>query len=536
MTRIATGVLAAAALILGGCGGGGGGGGGGDGGGSTPTNNPGGTTNTGGTTTPPTFTGFDFSVGQGDFWRFSWDAAHTSFAQGSSPTSGSANGTFEVRLGSPQTIAGVTLYQVQVSGNPAAIVDGDPVTFKPRWQYLGMNNLKLIGSDGTTLTTLFDAQTGKWGGGGFFTSFGATTLVTASSGTLSNNYIADSGAVKAGQAVSQSQCEVILGIQFCGDSSQNFTNFEFYKAGVGPIGYDHSNHFSFSGGGFSSGGTHEYNIGLIASSRRGDTVTSVLEVEPNNTVAQAMLLTLPATVDGAALNETAYGGATFVQTEIEPNNDFANARPLGMPDRVSGSVQQGEAGTPITIGASGGIPQYTTTFEDFYRVAAANVTVNVQLDFPSSSADVDLYVFTLSGSIATPIARSITDNATNRSESLSFFATAGTTYYVAVDSQDAQVPAAYELRVYTGSTPPASRAVVDWFKVVLPTAKALSIAVNGGQTILVANSTGTATLAVGTPVSPGGSASVTTNTLQPGTYLIGLTAGTGAGAYRLTVN
>jgi len=530
--RIAAGLLAAAGLFLAGCGGGGGGG---DGGGSTPANNPGGTTNTGGTTPPPTFSGFDFSLAQGDFWRFSWDALHTSFAQGSGNTSGSANGTFEARLGSPRTIAGVTMYQVQVSGNPAAIVDGDSVTFKPRWQYLGMNNLKLIGSDGTNLTTLFDAQTGKWGGGGFFTTFGATTLVTASSGALTNNYISDAGAIKAGQAANHSQCEVILGIQFCGDSSQNFTNFEFYKAGVGPIGYDHSNHFSFSGGGFSSGGTHEYNIGLIASSRRGNTVTSVLEVEPNNTVAQATPLTLPATVDGAALNETAYGGATFVPNEVEPNDAFASAQAITLPARVSGSVLQGDPGTSITIPLLNGVQGYTTTFEDFYRfIAAATGTVSVQLDFPSSSADVDVYVFTLSGVTPTIINRSITDNnATNRSEFLAFNATAGTTYYVAVDSLDAQVRASYELRVYTGSTPPASLGVVDWFKVELATTKALSINVSGGASVLVTNSNGTTLLASAAPAVQGGSANLTTTTLQPGTYLIGLTA---AGAYRLTVN
>ena len=50
---------------------------------------------------------------------------------------------------------------------------------------------------------------------------------------------------------------------------------------------------------------------------------------------------------------------------------------------------------------------------------------------------------------------------------------------------------------------------------------------------LRADSAGTTVLASATPVLQGGSASLTTNMLQPGTYLIGLTAG---GAYRLTVN
>ena len=139
------GILAFLVLAaLAGCGGGGGGGdstvpapanpGGGGGGGGTPTG-----------PAAPVHAGFDFSLAAGDFWRFGWDATRSSFAQGSGTSSGSATSTFQVKLGNSIVIAGVTMYPVQLSGNPTAIVNGDSVSLAPRWLHIGMDGSREIG-------------------------------------------------------------------------------------------------------------------------------------------------------------------------------------------------------------------------------------------------------------------------------------------------------------------------------------------------------------------------------------------------------
>lgn len=527
---LGVGALLAFAMLAG-CGGGGGGGDG------TPPVAGGPAGSGGGPPAPsgPAYAGFDFSLAAGDYWRFGWDAMRSSFAQGSGTTSETKTSQFQVKLGSPTTIAGVQMYPIQLSGNPAAIVNGDPVSLAPRWLYVGMDSSRVLGStDGATLTTVFDANSGKWGGdGGFFTVFPASTLITTQPMAFSNAYITDGAAVRAGRSTSKSQCEVILGITFCGDDAQTFTDEEFYKQDVGPIAYHHLNSFSFCGGNFCSGGTHEYNLGLIASSRRGDSVASALEVEPNNKPAQAMPLSLPATVDGAALNETAYGGPTIVPNENDANNSFAAAQVIALPAWIGGTVQVGDANTSINIPAQGTVGAYTATFEDFYRfTAAASGTVSVRLNFPSGT-DLDIYVFTLSGVTPTIVTRGITDNIVSSSftEFASFSAAAGTTYYVAVDGFTTPAPASYELMVYSG-TPPASRGVVDWFRVDLAAPKTLNIGVTGGPGILLTNSTGTTLIQFAIPSTPGASVGLST-ALAAGTYLIGLTEG---GAYRLTVN
>ena len=123
----------------------------------------------------------------GAFWEFS--GAYHSIAQtaGSPSQSTSSNWKYVIVLGSQQPFPGLTAFPVQLYGTCSALAPA-PAS----WKYLALNANQILGStDGTTFSTIFDAQTGKWPGGGFFFSFPKTSLTTATSGTIptANPYI-----------------------------------------------------------------------------------------------------------------------------------------------------------------------------------------------------------------------------------------------------------------------------------------------------------------------------------------------------------
>ena len=203
-------------------------GGGGGGGGTSVSTDTGDTdqtdTDTGeGETTPPVFSGFDFTLSEGDFWEFQWDYYKNSWAQGSSGCTTRDSGTFRVTLGSTEEIDGVTAYEVQVTGK-SGLSDKD---FAPRWKYFAVNDNQILGSeDGTTLAILFDAQNGAWPGAGFFTTLSSSVLLTAKDGQISNDYITEP-CVVVSQSASESQCEYFPGVgTICGDSSYSWTEKE----------------------------------------------------------------------------------------------------------------------------------------------------------------------------------------------------------------------------------------------------------------------------------------------------------------------
>lgn len=221
---------------------------------------------------------------EGDFWEYKWDYYHRSGYQGGGSDSTSRDkGRFRVALGTPREINGVIAYEVLLSGKTR--VGGAGSTgkdFAPRWKYLAAVGGMILGSEnGVTLSTVFDGDLLYWAGGGFFTTYGANTLITATPGRITNDYIS-SAALKTGDSNSQSQCEIIVGIKICGDNSFSWKKYEYYRDDVGPIGYYYYNSYFSSGGGFSSWGSREDHVGLVASSLWGDTAEYLYEVESNN--------------------------------------------------------------------------------------------------------------------------------------------------------------------------------------------------------------------------------------------------------------
>lgn len=236
-------------LILTACGGGGGGGGGAPppGGGAAP---PGGA---------PSATSLELTLTEGGFWTFIWNSSRTSFAQPNTTTTSADHGSFTVTLGVPVTLSGSTAFPL--------IVTGDPGEFTPRWSHLAASaDGSLLGStDGVTLEPIFNAETASWVGGGFFIEFAADEAVNLAADTFDGEYNTVS-ALAASHGTSEGGCETILGITVCSDTSTTFSEREFYKQGIGPIGFLRDISFSSSGGGFFTSTQINITVELIDSS------------------------------------------------------------------------------------------------------------------------------------------------------------------------------------------------------------------------------------------------------------------------------
>ncbi len=507
---------------------GGGGGGGGDGDDDTTGGDAG-----GGGPAPPAFTGFDFDLYQGNFWEYGWDYSSSYVASGSSSSS-YYQGTFRITLGPPVAMNGMTFYEIQLSGTTDA---GDRKNLKPRGAYVAVsdNKIVILAADMTTIETLFDAQTGLWPGSGFFTQFPASTLFSATLSTISNDYI-NASAYMVRESESESQCEYFPGYgNICGgDYNENMDEREYYIEDVGAVGY--YAYFSISdmsspdGGWSASNTTH---VGLTTSSLWEDNLDYTLEVEPNNQIPQASPIDIPARVKGKELSETYLGGTTAVSvglssiTEIEPNDSPFSPQIVNLLSSITADVENGtDLFTSVEVSPSTGAQTYVATFEDWYEVTlGTGATLNANLEFPGTGADLDMYLFSLEPDNSVEIFASSTDDnvglGTN-SEEMSQFVPADT-YYIAVDAfVTPSGRADYTLEISTGNS---QVDVCDWFSFSLVSQAQVNITVTGGPAFVLMDAAGANTLASGGAVEVG-------TTLSAGSYLIGV--GTG-GEYTLEV-
>jgi hypothetical protein len=235
------------------------------------------------------------TLSDGDYWDFRWTYEEESCAQGSGCNSDSDSGMFRVTLGAPQQVGGRTLYAVTVTGRDYAWEE--PQSLAPAWQFIGTDGAQLLGSvDGVSVTTLFDASSGGWTGGGFFGRFDTASeahSAAASAITTADAFAAWDG-VRPGPAIavarsdSESMCELIEGRQICPrDESFSTSERQLYRDGVGPFGYTYQRSVSFSGGGFFSSNRFEEAVALVASSLQGDERAFEFETEPNDDYEQA---------------------------------------------------------------------------------------------------------------------------------------------------------------------------------------------------------------------------------------------------------
>ncbi len=356
----------------------------------------------------PVFSGFDFSLATGNFWEYRWDYYENSWAQGSTPSTTNDKGRFWVVLGSPTTIQGITAYAVKLYGKSR----NTDRSFSPRWKYIAMTNNEILGStDGTTLTSIFDAQTGQWPGGGFFSTLPGSTLILAQNGTIStyNTYISGT-AIVAGRSASQSQCQYFPGVgTICGDSSYNYTENEYYRPNVGPVAYYYYNTFSDCGGGFCSGATWRHNAGLTASSRNGQTNPLVTGVTSINNAATA--------------------------TSISTSNPAMGS--IYQPSLVNSNMTQ--INVTVVDDQGNTVNSYQPYVENWYTftlVSAKTVTVTLSFEGSPSNTDLDLFLFSYaSNALSTFRGYSVHDNpaSTDQHERIVVQSLPAGTYRIGVD-------------------------------------------------------------------------------------------------------
>ncbi len=227
----------------------------------------------------PQFSGFDFQLSQGDYWDFYWSYEYNSVSGPESPppsdTPGNApqanthsvtGGHFRITLGAAISLQGVGLFELIMSGD---YNDGD-WDYTPRWQYIGLSEHQIVGSqDGQSLEVIFDAMNGEWAGGGFWAEYTTETQVTASASTLENEFI-NTAALSVRRSAGQDFCETIAGHTICpNDQAWSFSESEYYRGGIGPVGLYSYSGYSFSGGGFFDSFSHLRHVGLVASSLAG---------------------------------------------------------------------------------------------------------------------------------------------------------------------------------------------------------------------------------------------------------------------------
>lgn len=191
------------------------------------------------TETPPTdpespesvaFEGFTLDPEEGAYWEYAW--TRTSWA---GPSGGSSrSGRTCVVLGAPVSTNGLTAFPLEVS-------DGLDVP----WTHFAFDPDRIRGSkNGVDFQTLFEGRKGKWAGGGLFRAFADDVLIEGVPTTqdfdgeyyIGSDWV-DAGAIRVGQSMSSSQCEVIEGVRICGSGeSETARHYEWWVPEIGPVG------------------------------------------------------------------------------------------------------------------------------------------------------------------------------------------------------------------------------------------------------------------------------------------------------------
>ena len=549
---------------------------GGGGGGDSSTGDP---VGDGPTDTPDdtsqVISGFDFALKEDDYWEYEWDY-YTSTVSAEGPSSSTKKGVFRITLGAPVTFGELTAYPLIMTGNNRSGIDDVTPFITPRWTHIAINNNRvLLSSDGVDFKTVFDANTGYVIGYGFFEVLSDENLFEVTSGTIDNDYITGSAYVLADSA-SESNCQFFPGSgTICGaDTSVDFTMVrrEYYQPSIGPVGYFYD-FSSSSGGTFTSVHvTNTINIGLVASSTRGDVVDYALETEPNNTPATASPITVtsfPASVKGdlnhqadidAGLPEnfaTNYRYYVNSRPENEPNDSVLSSEPIQLNESIQGDISSSDSGEFKIFQAFG--TQYNTIVEDIYSfvvtqemadILFGSYPFDIHLEFYDAGlVDIDLYLMNSSGEIFdySLSANGAPDGSLN-SEYLRADLVPGT-YYIGVDMWPAagggESTGSYTLSVTETSVSSGliqdvvnGYWIADFYELDVATSTSLSLYATPSVALFLTNQDGTSVIASARPVSTGPITTPTilaTPVLQPGTYLIGVSYGLNVDKYELSV-
>jgi len=473
----------------------------------------------------PVISGFNYVLQQGDFWEYQWDYYKNSWSQSSSSTS-TDQGRFRITLGPSVLIQGIEAFELLLSGRSETI----HTDFTPRWKYVALSDNKIYGGTSTAaLDIIFDAQNGVWLGGGFFASFSDSTLIAASAASINNDYTSESG-YAVSRSDSESQCEYFPGVgTICGDSSYNYTERDYFKPEVGPLGYYYYNSFSDCGGGFCSGATWKYNIGLVLSSLQGDSVSYELEQESNNLKSTATNISLQQSIWGDLVepDSNAANQAIAISTTNEStNNSYACAQLVPVPTQVLADTQTGDAGDNLTITdfySAGN--DLSITAEDWYEISlSSSQFLNIYLDFSGhSDADLDFFVIDLSPVLH--IGGSYDDNPADGTpyETTNLSLDSGT-YLIIVDAYDTPSGRVnYTLSIDSVNDPQNTITVIDWFSFTLDNPlSSLTIQASGGPSLVLIDDADDSIVGAAIAASQGATTSLSSGALSASTYYLGL--------------
>jgi len=211
-------------------------------------------------------TGYNLSLCDGTYWEYYWSTKTENYSQSSGSSVNIETGNFRLTLSEPVSVNGFTAYQIISTGKTGETSAGSH-DYSIRWKYIAVNNNRILAStDGLNFQTIFDAGTGKWEGGGFFTEYDDSFECNAEYGSIDNNYIStDVHCIT--RSSSEGEGFYLDGLYIPpDDETLSVTETEYYKPGIGPVGYYLYQSYSNNGGAFYTSNKITRNIGLVASS------------------------------------------------------------------------------------------------------------------------------------------------------------------------------------------------------------------------------------------------------------------------------
>jgi len=209
--------------------------------------------------------GYDLALNSGSFWTFYWtyeDSSGWTSSYDSNSSSSESKGFVTITLGSSKDISGNTLYEANLYGDIPSRWDDE------FWEYLGVDGNSVIGSkDGSSLETIINGSTGV-NGTSFFCFFTTEQSITQSSSFSADTPVeysttADKSSFSTSYDESISLPE--YGYFSSGDEG-NYYNNEYYKRGIGPLGYYEYNYWREEDGTDSYWGRHTWSFNLTDTS------------------------------------------------------------------------------------------------------------------------------------------------------------------------------------------------------------------------------------------------------------------------------
>ncbi|MEI6876930.1 MAG: hypothetical protein WCL50_17585, partial [Spirochaetota bacterium] len=214
----------------------------------------------------PKFAGFDFTLAEGDFWEYEY--YYSKYANyGNTNFRWTAN--FDVMLGACSVIGGKTAFPVSLQSIG--------INFEPRWKWLALEDSVLYGSmyssasgapESASWTSILDANTGYWKGGGFFITRGDADFSRASQSLqVVNGSAMTIVTVGSGSSTSATYTNVPGYGYIASGEDSSYSTAEYFLPEIGPGGYDESfSLLSYGSGGYQSSETKR--VSYVSSSMK----------------------------------------------------------------------------------------------------------------------------------------------------------------------------------------------------------------------------------------------------------------------------